>query len=79
VSIYDRPLKSVLLYCVKRFVMLAAKLAGFKSCCVYLATYLLVNGFVTPAVWAGVVIGAMTGAVGTHVIEANKEGTIKRD
>ena len=66
----EQPLRAVLAYCVKRFILLAAKLAGFKSCCVGLASVLLIKGYISPSVWGGIVISAVTGAVGTHVADS---------
>ncbi|MBP3773301.1 MAG: hypothetical protein J6I53_11540 [Treponema sp.] len=48
---------------VKRFLLLAGKLAGYKGFAVLVATVLLRAGYVGEAAWASVIISALCGAV----------------
>ena len=48
---------------VKRLLLLAGKLAGYKGFAVLVATVLLCAGYVGEAAWASVIISALCGAV----------------
>lgn len=48
---------------VKRFLLLAGKLAGYKGFAVLVATVLLYAGHIGEAAWASVIISALCGAI----------------
>lgn len=48
---------------IKRVLLLAGKLAGYKGFAVLVATMLLCRGIIGEAAWASVVISALCGAV----------------
>lgn len=52
---------------LKRLIALPSKMAGFKPFCLYLATYLLVNGFIGQWVWLSVLMMVLFGIVGLKV------------
>jgi hypothetical protein len=52
----------------KRALSLPSKLLGFKPCCLYLATWLLVRGLIRDWIWFCVVIIVLFGIVGLKVI-----------
>lgn len=48
---------------IKRLLLLAGKLAGYKGFAVLVATVLLCRGLIGEAAWASVIISALCGAV----------------
>ena len=52
---------------LKRFISLPSKMAGFKPFCLYLATWLLVEGHIGEWVWLFVLMMVLFGIVGLKV------------
>jgi hypothetical protein len=52
----------------RRALALPAKLLGFKPCCLYLATWLLITGRIGEWVWFSVMIAVLFGIVGLKAI-----------
>jgi hypothetical protein len=52
----------------KRIIALPSKMLGFKPFCLYLATWLLVRGYITDWIWFAVVVMVLFGIVGLKVI-----------
>ena len=52
----------------KRAVSLPSKLLGFKPFCLYLATWLLVNGFISDWLWFSALTMVLFGVVGLKII-----------
>ena len=52
----------------RRALALPAKLIGFKPCCLYLSTWLLVTGRIGEWVWYAVMISVLFGIVGLKAI-----------
>lgn len=75
-NIYDKPAKEILAYLGKRVLMLAAKLVGFKACCLYLATALLAHGVITDEVWLYVVVAVICSASGLRIADVCTAGKI---
>ena len=81
IQISDRPswehsFKELLAILGKRVLALPSKMIGFKPLCLYLATWLLVKGFIRDWVWFAVCVMVLFGIVGLKVISRWKgEGT----
>jgi hypothetical protein len=56
----------------KRLIALPSKMLGFKPFCLYLATGLLVKGYIQDWIWFAVVVMVLFGIVGLKVITRNK-------
>jgi hypothetical protein len=52
----------------KRIIALPSKMLGFKPFCLYLATWLLVRGYIKDWIWFAVVVMVLFGIVGLKVI-----------
>ena len=52
----------------KRLIALPSKMLGFKPFCLYLATWLLVRGYIKDWIWFAVVVMVLFGIVGLKVI-----------
>ena len=52
----------------KRLVSLPSKLMGFKPFCLYVATWLLVKGFIRDWIWFSVMVIVLFGVVGLKVL-----------
>ncbi|WP_230752068.1 hypothetical protein [Teretinema zuelzerae] len=52
----------------KRALALPAKLIGFKPCCLYLATWLLVTGRIGEWAWFAVLVTILFGIVGLKAL-----------
>lgn len=74
-SLYDGSFGSCLGYLLKRLVLLAAKLLGFKGFCLFLATLLLCLGRVGEDVWLTLVVTLVCSASGIRVLDSMKEGS----
>jgi hypothetical protein len=57
----------------KQALALPSKMLGFKPFCLYLATWLLVRGFIRDWVWFAVVIAVLFGIVGLKAIGKLRE------
>jgi hypothetical protein len=56
----------------KRIIALPSKMLGFKPFCLYLATWLLVRGYIKDWIWFAVMVAVLFGIVGLKVITRNK-------
>jgi hypothetical protein len=52
----------------KRIIALPSKMLGFKPFCLYLATWLLVRGYIKDWIWFAVMVMVLFGIVGLKVI-----------
>jgi hypothetical protein len=52
----------------KRLIALPSKMLGFKPFCLYLATWLLIRGYIKDWIWFAVVVMVLFGIVGLKVI-----------
>ncbi|MDR0288026.1 MAG: hypothetical protein LBI03_10035, partial [Clostridiales bacterium] len=52
----------------KRLISLPSKLLGFKPLCLYVATWLLVNGHIRDWIWFSVLVIVMFGIMGLKVL-----------
>jgi hypothetical protein len=73
IQISDKPSwehtgKELLAILGKRIISLPSKLIGFKPFCLYLATWLLVKGFIRDWIWFAVAVMVLFGIVGLKVI-----------
>jgi hypothetical protein len=68
--LYEKSVRELLRYVLKRFVMLGAKLLGFKSFCLALATVLLGRGIISGDIWLYVVITVVCSASGLRIADA---------
>ena len=58
----------------KRLVSLPSKLMGFKPFCLYVATWLLIKGFIRDWIWFSVMVIVLFGVVGLKVLAQWKLG-----
>ena len=73
IIISDRPswelsVKELLVILFKRIISLPSKLLGFKPFCLYVATWLLVNGYVRDWIWFSVMVIVLFGVVGLKAL-----------
>ncbi len=83
-NMYDKPIKQIGEYILKRFCMLIAKLTGLKSLCLALATVLLCLSVIESDVWLTVIITVICSSSGLKLAEnfdlANKsKSLLKKD
>jgi hypothetical protein len=59
----------------KRIIALPSKMLGFKPFCLYLATWLLIHGYISDWIWFAVAVMTLFGIVGLKVIRgiSNRE------
>ena len=69
-DIYAQSMTGILQYLGKRLVMLAAKLAGFKSLCFMLATVLLIKGVIDQYIWLYAMITVVCNTSGLRIADA---------
>lgn len=60
---------------LKRCIALPSKMIGFKPFCLYLGTWLLINGKISEWVWFCVLIIVLFGIVGLKVFAQLKNGS----
>jgi hypothetical protein len=58
----------------KRLIALPSKLLGFKPFCLYLATWLLIQGYIKDWIWFAVMVMVLFGIVGLKVIAQWRNG-----
>jgi hypothetical protein len=58
----------------KRLIALPSKMLGFKPFCLYLATWLLVRGYIKEWSWFSVMVMVLFGIMGLKVIARWKNG-----
>lgn len=61
--VIEMTVRELLANAVKRLLLLAGKLAGYKGFAVLVATVLLCRGFIGEAAWTSVIISALCGIV----------------
>ena len=79
IIISDRPswehsFKELFTILGKRLVSLPSKLMGFKPFCLYVATWLLIKGFIRDWIWFSVMVIVLFGVVGLKVLAQWKLG-----
>ncbi len=57
----------------KRCIALPSKMIGFKPLCLYIATWLLVQGYIKDWIWFAVVVMVLFGIVGLKIISKYKD------
>jgi hypothetical protein len=57
----------------KRIIALPSKMIGFKPLCFYIATYLLMKGFIRDWIWFCIVVIVLFGIMGLKVVSRWKE------
>ncbi len=57
----------------KRIIALPSKMIGFKPFCLYIATWLLVQGYIKDWIWFSVVVMVLFGIVGLKIISKYKD------
>jgi hypothetical protein len=77
IQISDKPswqhtVKELAAILVKRAIALPSKMLGFKPFCLYLATWLLVRGYIKDWIWFAVLVMVLFGIVGLKVISRMK-------
>jgi hypothetical protein len=78
IQISDKPSwehsgKELLAILGKRIIALPSKMLGFKPFCLYLATWLLVRGYIKDWIWFAVMVMVLFGIVGLKVISRMRE------
>ncbi len=73
-SVYEEGVMGCLHYLLKRGVLLAAKLVGFKGFCLFLGTLLLCMGKVGEDVWLTLAVTLVCSASGIRVVDSFMEG-----
>jgi len=58
----------------KRLLSLPSKLLGFKPICLYVATWLLVKGFIRDWIWFSVMVIVLFGIIGLRALSNWKLG-----
>jgi hypothetical protein len=58
----------------KRIIALPSKMLGFKPFCLYLATWLLIHGYISDWIWFAVAVMTLFGIVGLRVIRGMRNG-----
>ena len=57
----------------KRIISLPSKLLGFKPFCLYVATWLLIKGFIRDWIWFAVMVIVLFGVVGLKALASWKK------
>jgi hypothetical protein len=70
---WDHSVGELFIILVKRILSLPSKMLGFKPFCLYLATWLLVKGFIQDWIWFAVCVMVLFGIMGLKVISRWKE------
>jgi hypothetical protein len=70
---WEHSFKELFVILGKRIISLPSKMIGFKPFCLYIATWLLVKGFVRDWIWFCVVVIVLFGIVGLKVVSRWKE------
>jgi hypothetical protein len=65
---WEHTTKELLIILGKRVLSLPSKMIGFKPLCLYIATWLLVKGFIRDWIWFCVCVMVLFGIVGLKVI-----------
>jgi len=73
IEISDKPtwelsFKELLIILCKRIISLPSKLLGFKPLCLYVATWLLVKGFIRDWIWFSVMVIVLFGIMGLKAL-----------
>jgi hypothetical protein len=58
----------------KRIIALPSKMLGFKPFCLYMATWLLIHGYISDWIWFAVAVMTLFGIVGIKVIRGMRNG-----
>ena len=66
--VWEHSFKELFAILGKRLVSLPSKLLGFKPFCLYVATWLLVEGFIRDWIWFSVMVIVLFGVVGLKVL-----------
>jgi hypothetical protein len=71
---WENTVKELFVILGKRIIALPSKMLGFKPFCLYLATYLLMRGFIQDWIWFAVVVMVLFGIVGLKIVTRWKDG-----
>lgn len=66
--VWEHSIKELLTILSKRIISLPSKLLGFKPFCLYVATWLLINGFIRDWIWFSVMVIVLFGVVGLKAL-----------
>ncbi len=70
---WEHSVKELLAILFKRCIALPSKMIGFKPLCLYIATWLLIQGYIKDWIWFAVVVMVLFGIVGLKIISKYKE------
>jgi hypothetical protein len=70
---WEHTIKELWVILGKRIIALPSKMLGFKPFCLYLATWLLVQGYIKDWIWFAVAVMVLFGIVGLKVISRWKQ------
>ncbi len=78
VQISDKPcwehsIKELIVILCKRCIALPSKMIGFKPFCLYITTWLLIQGYIESWIWFAVLVMVLFGIVGLKIISKYKE------
>ena len=74
-NIYDMNFKGILVYLLKRFLLLIAKLTGMKGVCLCLGTGLFLKEKISSAVFASIIGIVLCNASGQHIVDSCRKLT----
>jgi hypothetical protein len=69
---WEHSFRELLAILVKRLIALPSKMLGFKPFCLYLATWLLIKGFIKEWIWFAVLVIVLFGIIGLKVLASWK-------
>jgi hypothetical protein len=70
---WEHSVKELFVILCKRCIALPSKMIGFKPLCLYIATWLLVHGYIQDWIWFCVVVIVLFGIVGLKIITKSNE------
>ena len=70
---WEHTFKELFVIFGKRLVSLPSKMLGFKPFCLYLASWLLVKGFIRDWIWFCVIVIVLFGILGLKVVTKWKD------
>jgi hypothetical protein len=70
---WEHSVKELFVILFKRCIALPSKMIGFKPLCLYIATYLLIQGYIKDWIWFSVLVMVLFGIVGLKIITQWKE------
>jgi formate hydrogenlyase subunit 3/multisubunit Na+/H+ antiporter MnhD subunit len=70
---WEHSVKELFFILIKRCIALPSKMIGFKPLVLFIATWLLIKGFIESWIWFLVVVMVLFGIVGLKIITQFKE------